>query len=412
MTATIAWSLIWSVPTGLPCEGAGLMTAIQPWSGHYSGGDGGGPPAAAPSLNGPLWTTAQTTQFVAPGWRYLLVGSGSGLLPGGGGSYVTLVPPADLSAFTIVVEKVAGPCKCNANATPAPVDGVVTFALGGGLPGPGTPVQVWRTNATAQFVRDATDAAVGADGSLSVFVAGDSVVTLSTVVGAARGAPASPPPPPAPFPLPHRDDFSGYAEDFTPLRFWADQTGSFAARGGAMAQVVAVDPGPNRWVNEDIDPFTLLGDNSLEDVVVSVGATFAAARNVSGAGGPLGYTYVQACARLRNYTGLRTQPPPGYCVGVNATGAWLVRAGGKALGSGQLPALFSAGEPHALVLAVSGPWVAAWVVEGPAPPAGGAPPGALSLLNVTDETYASGGMVGLGCGFHAAAFYNFSLTGA
>ena len=69
MTATIAWSLIWSVPTGLPCEGAGLMTAIQPWSGHYSGGDGGGPPSPTPSLNGPLWLTAHTTQFTRPGWR-------------------------------------------------------------------------------------------------------------------------------------------------------------------------------------------------------------------------------------------------------------------------------------------------------------------------------------------------------
>jgi hypothetical protein len=321
---------------------------------------------------------------------------------------VTLVPPADLSAFTIIVEKVAGPCKCGANSTPAPSDGVVTFSLGGGLPGAGTPVQVWRTNATAQFVRDAADAVVGAGGALSVFVAADSVVTLSTAAGAARGSPAAPPPPPAPFPLPYADDFSGYAEDATPLRFWGDQTGSFAARGGAMAQVVGVDPGPNRWVNEDIDPFSILGDATLGDVVVGAGATFAPPRNASGAGGPLGFTYVQACARLLNYTGLRTQPPPGYCVLVNATGAWLVRAGGKVLGGGQLPAPFDPVAPHALTLAVKGPWVAAWVEEGTAPPA----PGAAPLLNISDATFPRGGTVGLGSGFHAASFFNFSLRAA
>jgi hypothetical protein len=67
--------------------------------------------------------------------RYLLVGQGSGLLgPGDGGAYVTLVPPEGPSAgFTLVVETMG---KAAANAT---------FALGGGLPGPGTTVHVWQT---------------------------------------------------------------------------------------------------------------------------------------------------------------------------------------------------------------------------------------------------------------------------
>jgi galactosylceramidase len=77
VTATIAWSLIWSASTGLPFAGSGLMSAQQPWSAHYSGGDGvGGATAPAASLNGPLWTTAHTTQFVQRGWRYLLTGAG------------------------------------------------------------------------------------------------------------------------------------------------------------------------------------------------------------------------------------------------------------------------------------------------------------------------------------------------
>jgi hypothetical protein len=48
-------------------------------------------------------------------------------------------------------------------------------------------------------------------------------------------------PAPAPFPLPWRDDFSAYAEDTTPVRGWADQQGSWAARGGAFAHWAARD---------------------------------------------------------------------------------------------------------------------------------------------------------------------------
>lgn len=406
MTATIAWSLIWAVPAGLPFSGSGLMSAQQPWSGYYTGGNGTG--GDAPSLNGPLWTTAHTTQFTAPGWRYLSVaGGGSGLLPAsaGNGSYVTLVPPDGTSGFTLVIEKAVGPCKCtqppNAGDT---ADGVATFVVGGGLPGPGTALHVWRTNETVQFVRD-VDVTVEADGTFSVFVARDSVVTVSTVTTAGRGSPAAPVSSPAPFPLPYSDTFSQYPEDAT-VRFFADQTGSFAARGGALQQVVPIDPGPNRWVNEDVDPVTLIGDPLLADVTVSVGVTFAPPANSSGPGvGAFGFVYTQACARVTGYTGLRNGPPPGYCIAVNATGAWLLRAGALPLGTGQLPVPFDPAAQHSLVLGLSGQQVTAWVLDGaPALPPRGPP-----VANTTSATYAAG-LVGLGSGYHAAAFTAFSIT--
>lgn len=52
ITSTIAWSLVWSVPVGLPFANNGLLTAQEPWSGHYFGGTFGND-----ILNGPLWTT-------------------------------------------------------------------------------------------------------------------------------------------------------------------------------------------------------------------------------------------------------------------------------------------------------------------------------------------------------------------
>jgi galactosylceramidase len=410
ITATIAWSLAWTAPRGLPFAGSGLMTAQQPWSGHYSGGDGTGGPSAAPSLNGPLWTTAHTTQFAAPGWRYLLVsGGGSGLLPAalGNGSYVTLVSPSGAD-FALVIEKYAGPCKCKPGGAAAGVaPATLRFATGGGLPGPGAALEVWRSNATAQFWRD-SDALIASDGTFTVSVPADSAVTVSSVRGrAAHGgvAPAAIPPP-APFPLPHVDDFSGYAPDASPVRGWADQQGSWAARGGALAQVVPLDPGANRWTREDVDPLTLLGDPDLANVTVAVTAAFEAPTAPSGQGsGALGYVYAQVCARVSNYTGFKNGPPPGLCLGLNASGAWVVRAGGVALGSGVVAGGgggFDPAQPRALVLQAVGQRVLAWVGSSTS----GAP-----VLNATSSAYQAG-LVALGSGFHSARFYNFSLRAA
>ena len=290
-TATIAWSLAWAANAALPFDGAGLMLANTPWSGAFSGGKA----AAAGSTDGPLWMAAHTTQFTARGWRYLSVpGGGSGVLPAsaGNGSYVTLVPPAGSAAtdFTLVIEKLEGAClHCD---SPPVADGAAAFATAGGLAGPGARLQVWRSNATRQFWRDA-DVVVAADSTFSVFVPRDSVVTVSTVAGARRGAPAAPVPPPAPFPLPYAEGFSGYAEDATP-RFFSDQQGTFAVRGGALRQVVPADPGPNRWTQEDVDPMTLIGDGALLNVAAAVLAAFAAPANASAPA-----TYVQLCARMR-----------------------------------------------------------------------------------------------------------------
>jgi hypothetical protein len=412
ITATIAWSLAWTAPRGLPFAGSGLLTAQEPWSGHYSGGDGSAGPSAAPSLAGPLWTTAHTTQFAAPGWRYLSVaGGGSGLLAPalGNGSYVTLVSPSG-SDFALVIEKYAGPCKCKPGGAGAQgtAGAALTFATAGGLPRAGAALEVWRTNASAQFWRDA-DVAVAADGTFTVALGSDEAVTVSSVRGRAAhgGAAPSSIPPPAPFPLPYADDFSGYAEDATPVRRFADQQGSWAARGGSLAQVVPLDPGPNRWTAEDVDPLTLIGDPALANVTVAVTAAFEApSAGPSGMGsGALGFVYAQVCARVSAYTGFRNGPPPGLCLGVNASGAWLVRAGGAALGSGQLPGGGSGGGgafdpalPRALVLRAAGTRVQAWV--------GGA------LLLTADSSAYAAGLVALGSGYHSARFYNFSMAEA
>ena len=262
-TTTIAWSPLWSVYDALPYEQAGIMLAAEPWSGHY---------VVTPGV----WTSAQWLQFTAPGWRFLSVASGgSGRLPRGG-YYTALVPPADGGAtgLTLVLETFPGGSRCASSPLPAAPQTlrftVPTGAAGAPLPAPGAALQVWQTNATAQFVRLA-DVRIAADGSFEVSIAPDSMVTVSSVAGAAKGAPAAPIPPSAPFPFPYADDFSGYAEDAL-ARYWADQFGSWAVRGARLAQVAQANPGSNGW-SGDADPLTLLGSSAWTDYAVRVTAS-------------------------------------------------------------------------------------------------------------------------------------------
>lgn len=201
------------------------------------------------------------------GW-HLLQGSSSGMLPGGG-SYVSATSP-DKSDFTLVLETLQGNClRCSGGPTSSQN---VTFALTNGLPLPGATLRVWQTTEDAPFVR-LTDAVVAADGTLTVFIPADAMVTVSTITTAAHGVAATPIPADAPFPLPYSDDFSGYAEDHLP-RYFADQAGSFAVRGGALTQVVPADPGPNAW-SKNREPYTLLGAANWTDVTATVSVTFS-----------------------------------------------------------------------------------------------------------------------------------------
>ena len=148
-----------------------------------------------------------------------------------GGDYSTLVK-CDLSAFTLILETLSAG-RCSQSAPPGPQ--TLTFEVLGGLPGPGTPLAVWRTNSTSFFMRS-TDVSVGEDGTFTVSIAPNEMVTVTTLVTAGHhGQPVSPIPPSAPFPLPYADDMNGYPYD-AQARYLADQYGSFAVRNGTLQQ--------------------------------------------------------------------------------------------------------------------------------------------------------------------------------
>jgi hypothetical protein len=269
MTSTISWSLIWSAYTNLVCNGAGLMRAHEPWSNNYE-------------ASAPIWGSAHYGQFVTPrtssgkpGWRYLHVpGGSSGFLPGNGGTYVSLVPPAGAPAGLSIVIETLYNNDCQARNYS---DYSITFNLKAGtnLPGPGTVFQVWMTTSEAYFVRQ-TDVTVAADGSLTVQVPADAMVTVSTTTGAQRGDfPSSPIPESQPFPIPYSDDFSSYPYDAM-AKYFSDQGGSWAVRNGSLVQVAPANPGPNGWAANP-DPLTQIGGESWTDYTIAATVTFSSA---------------------------------------------------------------------------------------------------------------------------------------
>ena len=128
LTGFLEWPVLDAMPPGLPYENRGLVTADQPWSGHYR-------------VNAMTWAIAQLTQVAWPpwpgnpgGWRYL--DSASGFLQGdrADGSYVTVVRHGGTD-WSMIIE-----------ATTASAPQQMSVRLTGGRRLAGRTVHVWASD--------------------------------------------------------------------------------------------------------------------------------------------------------------------------------------------------------------------------------------------------------------------------
>ncbi|XP_068802833.1 galactocerebrosidase isoform X1 [Struthio camelus] len=213
MTSTIAWNLVASYYEELPFGRCGLMTAQEPWSGHYR-------------VEAPIWITAHTTQFTQPGWSYLQV---DGHLEGGG-SFVALTD--GLGNLTIIIETMShNHSQCI--RPPLPHFSVspqrATFYLEGSFAMVKT-LQVWHSrlgfeSARSTFFQQLHPMKVWR-GSFSLDLNVDEVYTLTTLETGQKYT--SPDPPPSqPFPFNYKDDFNIRNPPFSEAPNFADQTGVF-----------------------------------------------------------------------------------------------------------------------------------------------------------------------------------------
>ena len=222
ITASIMWNLVGAYYPGTSWFASSMLTAVQPWSGHYS-------------HMAPVWATAHVTQFSQIGWQYLKVGSGSGLLRHGG--YFTTVVDPNSTAFSLhIVKNSFDHAACTRPALPPSLKGVaaetVTFKLAdpGVLGGSVTKLACWRSNfelETPILFEQQPDIVVTAAGSLTLNVSVGDYFTISTVRSASHGSftdtvPASEPN----FPLPYHNDFDDEVLSQQP-RFFSQMIGAF-----------------------------------------------------------------------------------------------------------------------------------------------------------------------------------------
>ncbi len=367
MTGYLNWPVIAAITPNIPWATTGVAVAQQPWSGNYSIGKN-------------AWVMAQTTQFTAPGWRYL--DNSSGYIGGNrnNGSYVSLRSPSTGDYSTIIETMDASSAQ------------TLNFTVTGGL-STGA-VHVWSTNVRSSnpadfFVHGADITPSG--GSFSLTVQPGYVYSFSTASGQGKGTATSPAQ--GNLALPYSDTFDSYSVG-REAKYLMDQQGSFeiagcaAGRAGLCVRQMS-EQTPIYWTSGHADPYTLLGDLSWRNYTVSSDVLL----EKSG--------YAQLIARGNTYNHQGPQNLNGYYFRVTDSGAWSVLSNNtsgnwRTLASGSVAAL-GTGRWHNLSLTLNGGSLTA-AIDG------------TTVGTVSDGTWAAG-QVGYGTGQGVTAqFDNLTVT--
>jgi hypothetical protein len=291
ITGVLVWPLIDAIPPGLPHENRGLVWADRPWDGYYY-------------VTPLTWVIAQTTQFTAPGWRYLA--GANGRLPAGG-SYDTFRAPGR-SAWSMVAQ--------TSTATAAQR---VVIHITGGLPA--RVVHVWSTNlrGPGQFIRrgDITPR----KGVFVAWLQPGYVYTLTTTTGQSRAA-GRPAPVPAAGPMPVRytatPDAAGMANMLAPVE------GSFGYVHGVLTQTTAGEPVEWQYPGPSPAPYAIVGWKTWRDYTVSARVILPASGTASAAPG------AALIARFQGFRKATVSRFRGYELKVRSSGAWQIVASGPA----------------------------------------------------------------------------------
>ena len=368
MTANLNWDLIAAATPNVPWATVGLMLANQPWSGWYAVGK-------------ETWTVAQTTQFTAPGWKYL--DSSSSYIDGNRahGSYVSLRSPSTNDYSTVI------------ETTDATTAQTLNLSVTGGL-STGT-VHVWATNLNSSrsadhFVHTADLTPSG--GAYSLTVQPGYVYTVTTTTGQGKGTAVSPAQ--GSLNLPYRDDFDKYAAG-KEATYLMDMQGAFettacgAGRAGMCVRQATLQL-PIVWKTA-ADPYALLGNVNWNNYTVSTDVLLEKAG------------YVELIGRAGSQNTTDTAGQNAYYLRMSDTGAWSIRrkntsAQVTTLRSGTVAAP-GTGRWHTLALTFSGSTVTA-VADG------------TTLGSVSDSTFGAG-QVGLGTSQgETAQFDNLQVVAA
>jgi len=330
-SSSIMWNLVGAYYHGTNWYASSMLTAVQPWSGHFEALE-------------VVWATAHVTQFTKVGWSLLEVGSGSGQLPHGG-FYTTYIDPHsdDWTLVAVKIDHDHAPC----TRPPLPwfkVSGeTVTFRLAPSMKA--KTLAVWYSNfqetdgaGRALTVFKRLSDIQASDGTFELEMPLGAVYTVSTILkGPTKGEPDSPVPESQPsLPLPYFEDFDSYAES-QEGKWWADQIGVFEVHkeSGSTNKVMRqmVPELPIGWSDGGSrGPVSILGMKEWQDISIEVAFKM-----------PVGLKPgASACVGTRVDQMWRT----GLVLCVSIDGNWSLSVGGPKLGN--LPKGFATGVTAAL----------------------------------------------------------------
>jgi hypothetical protein len=297
----VEWPLVAGMPPGLIYSNRGLLTTNQPQSGYYY-------------VDRVLWATAQTTQFVQPGWAHVLGASGQ---LGDSGTYVGYEAP-DETNWSMVAED-AGNQKYAKVVSPEKV----TVHLTGGLAT--SDISVWETNLWSSksanwFVRQPDVKVV--NGTFSYTLQPGYVATFTSTTGQSKLSYPTLPYAPAKLPYAATPDASNEAWGL------ATEEGAFLYNpclGGAEGQCLEqVAPQPPIFWQIPPDgtptPYAITGALNWSNYTVSSSVLFT---NAAGSAGLIGRFDDQA-RDPKEFNG--------YQFDLTAKGAWQLADNSKLIG--------------------------------------------------------------------------------
>ena len=236
--------------------GHGLMSATEPWSGHYR-------------IQPTLYAVAHTTQFTHPKRCKYVNKEAAGVA---GGGWVDAANVSSIVVFSCDEGKDWTAVIETTSATTA-FDGPTQFHLRNVPSGAASkPLSVWETCENSSFVKKAAPSVSG--GTFELQLTKQCITTVTTMTDGAP-VPEHTIPASAHMSLDYTDSFDSYPEE-TPVKYFADEGGSFAAEkhggNGVLAQQVTQKPIHGAWWN-DGEPWTVMGDSQTwTDYSVSVKA--------------------------------------------------------------------------------------------------------------------------------------------
>lgn len=217
----------------------------------------------------------------------------------------------------------------------------------------------------------------------------DSLYTVSTTTGQAKGT--AQPPVNTPFPFPYADDFENTPPEKA-AKYLADQDGAFEAHschgrsGQCLEQVI--DRKPVAW-SPIPDPFTMGGDANWSDYTLSADVLFGKAGEA---------TLIGRIDSSAAFADGNARWPSAYVLQIRRDGGWALlnaryKRAPQTLASGSTE--FQAADWHTLQLAFKGPAITASLDGKP-------------LVTVKDPSHTAG-MIAIGTDWGTAQFDNLSV---